>query len=172
MSNLLRALAGSFCRGRLKDVSCAREFAACSDREHPDRPTPWLSDDLPATPRVVIFRGGQAGSSSEGFVDRLHHLVVEKGGSSVDALWSELDVGIVVSAASQISVCGTRRLFLEALIDEGFWVERGEVVAPIRSLRFRVDLSAFLASLDGLSDELADVRGVCVPWARFRAVQV
>jgi predicted Zn-dependent protease len=172
MANLLRALAGSFCRGRLKDVSCATEFVACADREHPDRPTPWLSDDLPATPRVVIFRGGQAGLLSDGFVDRLHHLVMEKGGCSVDALWSELDVGIVVSAASQISICGTRRLVLEALIDEGFWVERGEVVAPIRSLRFQVDLSAFLASLDGLSDELADVRGVCVPWARFRSVHV
>lgn len=116
---------------------------------------------------------GHALPASSGSECMPMHLFMQGGTSSARALVAGLKRGLLVTRFWYTNVLEPMRTVLTGMTRDGtFLVEDGEVVAPVRNLRYTENILEALGRIEGLSRRLALVRGpVVVPTALVRQVQ-
>ena len=101
------------------------------------------------------------------------HLFLKGGTSSTERLLKDTKRGLLVTRFHYTNILDPLKTILTGMTRDGtFLVENGEVVGPVRNLRYTENVLEALGRIDGLSRRLALVRGpMVVPTVRIRDVQ-
>ena len=101
------------------------------------------------------------------------HLFMRGGESSERRLVAEMKRGLVVTRFHYTNIVDPMKTVLTGMTRDGtFLVEDGEIVAPVRNLRYTQNVLEALGRMDGASRELVLVRGpYIVPAVRIRKVR-
>ncbi|MCX5647853.1 MAG: metallopeptidase TldD-related protein, partial [Planctomycetota bacterium] len=101
------------------------------------------------------------------------HLFLKGGRSSARRLVAEMKCGLVVTRFHYTNILDPMKTVLTGMTRDGtFLVEDGEIVAPVRNLRYTQNVLEALGRMDGASRRLVLVRGpYVVPTVRIRGVQ-
>jgi predicted Zn-dependent protease len=101
------------------------------------------------------------------------HLFMKGGRSSARRLVAEMKRGLVVTRFHYTNILDPMKTVLTGMTRDGtFLVEDGEIVAPVRNLRYTQNVLEALGRMDGASRRLVLVRGpYVVPTVRIRGVQ-
>jgi len=101
------------------------------------------------------------------------HLFMKGGTSSAERLIRDTKRGLLVTRFHYTNILDPLKTVLTGMTRDGtFLVENGEVVGPVRNLRYTENVLEALGRIDGLSRRLTLVRGpMVVPTVRIRQVQ-
>jgi len=101
------------------------------------------------------------------------HLFMKGGTSSAERLVKDTKRGLLVTRFHYTNILDPLKTVLTGMTRDGtFLVENGEVVGPVRNLRYTENVLEALGRIDGLSRRVALVRGPMVaPTVRIRQVQ-
>jgi predicted Zn-dependent protease len=97
-----------------------------------------------------------------------------KGGtSSAERLVKEMKRGLLITRFHYTNILDPLKTILTGMTRDGtFLVENGEIVGPVRNLRYTENVLEALGQIDGLSRRLTLARGpAVVPTLRLREVQ-
>jgi len=101
------------------------------------------------------------------------HLFMKGGESSLERMIRETKRGLLVTRFHYTNILDPMKTVLTGMTRDGtFLVENGEVVGPVRNLRYTENVLEALGRIDGASRHLALVKGPCVvPALRIGEVQ-
>lgn len=101
------------------------------------------------------------------------HLAMKGGGASRKRLIEATERGLLITRFHYTNILDPMKTVLTGMTRDGVWlIEQGEVVGPVRNLRYTENVLEALGRLDGLSRALTLVRGpVLAPCVRVRDVQ-
>jgi predicted Zn-dependent protease len=101
------------------------------------------------------------------------HLFMKGGDSSLERMIRETKRGLLITRFHYTNILDPMKTVLTGMTRDGtFLVENGEVVGPVRNLRYTENVLEAFGRIDGLSRRLTLVKGPCVvPAARIREVQ-
>jgi predicted Zn-dependent protease len=146
----------------------ARPF---SDEGFPVRRTDWVSKgvlrDLHRTRFWATKQGTQANSPSVG-------IVCDGGDETLDSLVRGVDRGLLVSRIHYIRWVDAKTVLLTGLTRDGlFLIEKGEIVRPVKNLRFNQSVVELLGSIEAMGRPTRTVtyefeRPIVVPPVRAR----
>ena len=101
------------------------------------------------------------------------HLFMKGGEASDRQLVGDMKRGLLVTRFHYTNILDPMKTVLTGMTRDGtFLVENGEIVGPVKNLRYTENVLEALGRIDGLSRRLTLVRGPCVmPALRVREVQ-
>jgi PmbA protein len=101
------------------------------------------------------------------------HLLMKGGESSIDRLVRETKRGLLITRFHYTNILDPMKTVLTGMTRDGtFLVENGEVVGPVKNLRYTENVLEAFGRIDGASRRLTLVKGPCiVPALRIREVQ-
>ena len=101
------------------------------------------------------------------------HLFMQGGTTSEDRLIKDTKRGLLVTRFHYTNILDPLKTLLTGMTRDGtFLIENGEVVGPVKNLRYTENVLEALARIDGLSRRLTLVRGpMVVPTIRIRGMQ-
>jgi len=101
------------------------------------------------------------------------HLFMKGGTSSAERLVKDTKRGLLVTRFHYTNILDPLKTVLTGMTRDGtFLVENGEIVGPVRNLRYTENVLEAFGRIDGLSRRLTLVRGpMVVPTLRIRDVQ-
>jgi predicted Zn-dependent protease len=116
---------------------------------------------------------GHALPASTGYECLPMHLFMKGGTSSAAALLAGMKRGLLVTRFHYTNILDPMKTVLTGMTRDGtFLVEDGQVVHPVRNLRYTENVLEALGRIDGLSRRLTLLRGqAVVPTVRIREVR-
>jgi PmbA protein len=101
------------------------------------------------------------------------HLFMKGGDSSLERMIRETQRGLLITRFHYTNILDPMKTVLTGMTRDGtFLVENGEVVGPVKNLRYTENVLEALGRIDGLSRRLTLVKGPCVvPAVKIREVQ-
>jgi PmbA protein len=116
---------------------------------------------------------GHALPANTGYECLPMHLFMRGGDSSTERLVRSMKRGLLVTRFHYTNILDPLKTILTGMTRDGtFLVEDGEIVGPVRNLRYTENVLEALGRIDGLSRRLTLVRGpIVVPAVKMREVQ-
>jgi len=116
---------------------------------------------------------GHALPASSGYECMPMHLFMGAGKSSAHRLVKDTKRGLLVTRFHYTNILDPMQTVLTGMTRDGtFLIENGEVVGPVRNLRYTENVLEALGRIDGMSQKVTLVRGpVVVPTVRIREVR-
>jgi len=116
---------------------------------------------------------GSALPASSGYECLPLHLFMKGGDSNLGQLIRDTKRGLLVTRFHYTNILDPMKTVLTGMTRDGtFLIESGEVVGPVKNLRYTENVLEALGRIEGLSRRLTLVRGPCVvPALRVREVQ-
>jgi len=101
------------------------------------------------------------------------HLFMKGGDSNLERMIRETKRGLLITRFHYTNILDPMKTVLTGMTRDGtFLVENGEVVGPVKNLRYTENVLEALGRIDGLSRRLVAAKGPCiVPALRIRDVQ-
>ena len=101
------------------------------------------------------------------------HLFMKGGDSSLERMIRETKRGLLITRFHYTNILDPLKTVLTGMTRDGtFLVENGQIVGPVRNLRYTENVLEAFGRIDGLSRRLTLVKGPCVvPALRIREVQ-
>ncbi|MCX5655146.1 MAG: TldD/PmbA family protein [Planctomycetota bacterium] len=101
------------------------------------------------------------------------HLLMKGGESSLERLVRETKRGLLITRFHYTNILDPMKTVLTGMTRDGtFLVENGQVVGPVKNLRYTENVLEAFGRIDGASRRLTLVKGPCiVPAVRIREVQ-
>jgi PmbA protein len=101
------------------------------------------------------------------------HLFMKGGDSSLERMIRETQRGLLITRFHYTNILDPMKTVLTGMTRDGtFLVENGDVIGPVKNLRYTENVLEALGRIDGLSRRLTLVKGPCVvPALRIREVQ-
>lgn len=101
-----------------------------------------------------------------GEIELAEHLVMEGGAATSSDLIGSTKSGVLISRLGGIQMLDSRNLTLTGVTRDGiFAIENGEITAPLRNMRFSVNLLELLSSVEAMSASVW-AEGTVVPTAK------
>ncbi|MBM4018818.1 MAG: TldD/PmbA family protein, partial [Planctomycetes bacterium] len=183
-----------FC-GRLGQRVTGEAVTIWDDARHPHAiPQPFDYEGMPASRLTLIDRGvakavatgyyrarrlgherstGHALPASTGYECLPMHLFMRGGTESLARLVADTQRGLLITRFHYTNILDPMKTVLTGMTRDGtFLVENGEVIGPVKNLRYTENALEALGRIDGLSRRVVLTRSNCVvPAVRLRGVQ-